>query len=306
MNREAPQQHPDLEAQHAHDLLAVKRRLHREEEKLTKWVEQRKATLEEALNWKTLHHEGLLIQANLFKVKKGMDRVEVVDWNLDANAPMRFIPLDPRLSPHEQIEWRFRKSSKLESAIPHAQRMLEKAEQALASHAQKKAELEACKTVEAVEEFCTRYHLLFKKQPLPKVKSKTPPPKIPYKTFMSETGHAILAGKSAKDNDLLTFHHANGSDWWLHAHNCSGSHVVIKLHKGEEPDSATLKDAAEIALRMSQLKQSGEVTFTQVKWIRPLKAPGKVMVSHNKVFYQDLDDKRWERLRKTPPNHSPS
>lgn len=301
MNREPSSPHPDHEAPFERDLLAVKKRLHREEEKIAKWVEQRKATLEEALNWKTLHHEGLLIQANLFKVKKGMDRVEVLDWNLDANAPMRFIPLDPKLSPAEQIEWRFRKSGKLEAAIPHAQRMLEKAENALTVHLQKKAELEACTTAEALQAFCEKYHLLFKKQPLPRVKPKTPPPKIPYKTFKTESGHSILAGKSAKDNDLLTFHHANGSDWWLHAHNCSGSHVVIKLDKGEEPDPETLKDAAEIALRMSQLKQSGELTFTQVKWIRPLKAPGKVMVSHHKVFYHALDNKRWDRLRHSHP-----
>lgn len=289
-------ENPDVNAQFAKDFLALQKRLQKEQVKLTRTIEHRKAILEEASNWKALHHEGLLLQANLFKVQRGMDRLEVVDWDLDANAPMRFIVLDPRLSPHEQIKWRFRKSTKLQAAIPHAERMLEKSEQALVLHLKKMEELESCKTLEALQLFSEKNHLPLKDQASLKPKVKEPAPKIPYKTFVSETGCTILAGKSAKDNDLLSFHHAKGSDWWMHAHNCSGSHVVIKTKDGEEPDAATLRDAAEVALRLSQLKQSGEVTLTQVKFLRRLKTPGKVMLSQHKVLNSYLDEKRWKRL----------
>ena len=42
-------------------------------------------------------------------------------------------------------------------------------------------------------------------------------------------GHEVLVGRSARDNDELTFRVARQNDLWLHAAGHAGSHVVIRL-----------------------------------------------------------------------------
>src|SRR5688572_5935857 len=42
-------------------------------------------------------------------------------------------------------------------------------------------------------------------------------------------GHEVLVGRSARDNDHLTFGVARPRDVWLHAAGYSGSHVVIRV-----------------------------------------------------------------------------
>ena len=52
-------------------------------------------------------------------------------------------------------------------------------------------------------------------------------------------------GKQAEDNDELSMspEHRAGSDWWMHASGCPGSHVVIR--RSDEPlDNEIVQDAA--------------------------------------------------------------
>ena len=59
-------------------------------------------------------------------------------------------------------------------------------------------------------------------------KSSATPVSLPYKTYISSTGHTILVGKGAKENDELT-KSARSNDYWLHAAGVSGSHVIIPI-----------------------------------------------------------------------------
>jgi predicted ribosome quality control (RQC) complex YloA/Tae2 family protein len=52
-----------------------------------------------------------------------------------------------------------------------------------------------------------------------------------YRTHLFE-GFEILVGRSARDNDHLTFKVARPRDLWLHAHGFPGSHVVIRHPEG--------------------------------------------------------------------------
>ncbi|HEX6133419.1 MAG TPA: NFACT RNA binding domain-containing protein [Longimicrobiales bacterium] len=47
-------------------------------------------------------------------------------------------------------------------------------------------------------------------------------------------GFEILVGRSARDNDELTFRVARPRDLWLHASGHAGSHVVIRAPEGGE------------------------------------------------------------------------
>ena len=70
----------------------------------------------------------------------------------------------------------------------------------------------------------------------------------------------ILVGKSASDNDLLTFKLATPRDFWLHAAGMSGSHVVVR-----NPDNLdrlprdTQRLAAALAAGHSKGRHGGRV-----------------------------------------------
>ncbi|HZI85675.1 MAG TPA: NFACT family protein [Pyrinomonadaceae bacterium] len=116
-------------------------------------------------------------------------------------------------------------------------------------------------------------------------KFKSPSPeKIPgVRRYRSSDGYEILVGRAAQTNDRLTFRIARPHDWWLHAADYPGSHVVIRNHTRAEIPHRTLIEAAQIAAKFSQAGDDSRVTvhYTQRKFLSKPKgaAPGLVRMS---------------------------
>ena len=112
---------------------------------------------------------------------------------------------------------------------------------------------------------------------------------------------AIYVGRNARENDELTFGLAKSDDLWLHARGTPGSHVVVRLGKGNDPPPETIRDAATLALLYSDLKKSGkgDVIYTRRKWVKKAKgqAQGAVTVSQEKSVFVALDKTRLARLK---------
>lgn len=91
----------------------------------------------------------------------------------------------------------------------------------------------------------------------------------PYRQFTWK-GWQILAGKSAKDNDKLTFSIAHKNDIWLHAYGVGGSHVILRQRAGQIPGEDVIKVAAGIAAYYSKSAGSGMVSvmYCQRKMVR--------------------------------------
>jgi predicted ribosome quality control (RQC) complex YloA/Tae2 family protein len=266
--------------------------------KAEKRVSERLETLNDCKNWRKIYHEGLLLQANLFRLKKGMKEVVVSDWENEGKE--RIISLDSLISPKAQVAAIFRRGKKLRTGEKHAERLLKASEYELSNFLEQRKALQSVVDQASLARFCLQYE--FSTEPKQKAlpPKKNPLPAKPYHRFVSQAGLEIWVGKSAKDNDKLTFHFANGLDCWLHAHDYPGSHVVVRCQKGLEPDAETLQDAAELALRYSKAKNSreGEVCLTQVKGLKSVKGyPGKVMVSKPKILRLVLNENRWNRLK---------
>ncbi|WP_455378128.1 NFACT RNA binding domain-containing protein, partial [Petrachloros mirabilis] len=123
----------------------------------------------------------------------------------------------------------------------------------------------------------------------------------PFRRFTSSDGLPIFVGRSARENDELTFGLAKSDDLWLHVRGSSGSHVVVRLKKGTEPPPNTLREAAILALLYSDLKRSGkgEVIYTRRKWVRKARgqAPGAVIVTQEKSISVTLDKARLAALK---------
>ena len=123
----------------------------------------------------------------------------------------------------------------------------------------------------------------------------------PFRRFCSADGLPVFVGRNAHENDELTFGLAKSEDLWLHARGAPGSHVIVRLEKGQEAPPETLRDAATLALLYSDLKKSGkgEVIYTKRKWVKKAKgqAPGAVQVTQEQSLYVHLDRTRLQALK---------
>ena len=72
-------------------------------------------------------------------------------------------------------------------------------------------------------------------------------------------GWTVLAGKTDADNERLSLKLARPNDWWFHIRGMSGSHVVLRVDEGREPDRATLEAAAALAAWHSKARSGGRV-----------------------------------------------
>ena len=74
---------------------------------------------------------------------------------------------------------------------------------------------------------------------------------------LKELLFALQVGKKAEDNDQLSCspEHRDGSDWWMHAAGCPGSHVVIRCGDSSL-DNEVVEDAAALAARQSKCNGS--------------------------------------------------
>ena len=90
----------------------------------------------------------------------------------------------------------------------------------------------------------------------------------------------MYVGKNNFQNDQLTFQTASANDWWFHAKDIPGSHVIVKAEGCELPDR-TFEEAASLAAHYSKSEGSKkvEVQYTQRKNLKkpPAARPGFVV-----------------------------
>jgi predicted ribosome quality control (RQC) complex YloA/Tae2 family protein len=98
----------------------------------------------------------------------------------------------------------------------------------------------------------------------------------PYRRVLIE-GFEVLIGRSAADNDALTFRVAKATDSWLHvAGGTPGSHVVIRNPDRVAIPKSVIERAASFAAWYSKARAGGsvEVHYCKVSDIRkPRGAP---------------------------------
>ena len=117
--------------------------------------------------------------------------------------------------------------------------------------------------------------------------------------FVSSDGFDIYVGKNNMQNDELTFKTGNGNDWWFHAKQMPGSHVLLKTDGKEVPDR-TFEEAASLAAYYSKGREQEkvEVDYVLKKEVKkPAGAkPGFVVYYTNYSMIADTDIKDIKQL----------
>jgi predicted ribosome quality control (RQC) complex YloA/Tae2 family protein len=241
-----------------------------------------------------------LLLPHASKIARGSSEAKLPDWTqTDENGTPREVTLalDPALSAAENAARWLKRSKRYLAAFGRIEARKEEVQRELDLAL---ALLERAQAAEAAAELAA---VELEAGPAPVRRGRAmDAPRIPFRTFKSQSGAPVLVGRSARDNDSLTFKTARGNDLWLHARSVTGAHVVVP-GAGESPDARTLGDAALLAAHFSSLRgeAGAEVAWTRCKYVRKPRgaAPGSVIISQEKTLRVRLDAERLALLLKT-------
>lgn len=117
--------------------------------------------------------------------------------------------------------------------------------------------------------------------------------------YLSSEGYHIYVGKNNLQNEELTFHFANGGDWWFHAKGCAGSHVIVRSNGDELPDSV-FEEAGRLAAYYSKNRGADkvEIDYVEKKHVKKPNGakPGFVVYYTNYSLMIDSDISQIQKL----------
>jgi predicted ribosome quality control (RQC) complex YloA/Tae2 family protein len=102
------------------------------------------------------------------------------------------------------------------------------------------------------------------------------------------SGSRIVVGRSPSENADLTFRVARPNDWWFHAQNVPGAHVILQRDDRSEPPADDIERAASLAAYFSKARTSAKVAidYTLRKHVRAQRdaPPGLVWYTHPRTI----------------------
>ncbi|WP_117236845.1 Rqc2 family fibronectin-binding protein [Thermus sediminis] len=209
-----------------------------------------------------------LLLARLKEVPRGADRVVLPGFD---GAPVE-IPLDPALSPQENAKRLYERTRRLEELSERALDLIPKTEARVKALEEEMARLQGADLEEL---------LALAKRPKEARETRVG------LRYTSPSGFAVLVGRNAKENDLLT-RLAHSEDLWFHAQGVPGSHVILKA-EGKNPPLEDLLFAARLAAYHSKARGEAQVPvdYTRKKHVwRPRKAAlGQVLYTGAKTLF---------------------
>mgnify|MGYP002510058173 FL=1 len=230
---------------------------------------------------------GELLNTYGYNVEPGAKSMEALNYYTNE---MITIPLDDTLTPQENAKKYFDKYGKMKRTYEALSELtiqvkdeIEHLESVLAALdiAQQEEDL-----VQIKEELIESGYI--------RRKGGTKKTKITSKPFhyISSDGFHMYVGKNNYQNDELTFKFATGGDWWFHAKQKAGSHVIVKTEGQELPDR-TFEEAARLAAYYSKGREQNkvEIDYIQKKHVKkPAGAkPGFVVYYTNYSMAIDSD-----------------
>lgn len=219
-----------------------------------------------------------LLMAHLHTIEAGAK--EVVLPNFITGKPVH-IKLKPELSPQKNAEIYYRKSRNRKIEVEHLQKQLAEAQHRLYQLKLQQAQLKNIKDLKQL----LRFRNGWLTNPDNHKEARTQ--RLPYRE-VEVGGFVVRIGRSANDNDALTFKHAHKNDLWLHARDVPGSHVIVRHQPGKPFPKEVIERAAQLAAWYSKRKTESlcPVMVTERKYVRKRKGdePGKVTVERERTI----------------------
>ncbi len=249
--------------------------------KLLKQLEQDLAGHADAAHHKRL---GDLLLANLSTARRQGTRVVLIDYFAADATPVE-IEIDEQSTLPEEAERRFALYSRSKRAVKQitSRTAAVRSElDLLDAHHEALERIIAARDEAKLDQFTAK-----KSAPAARARGSKAEKRIPgTRSYLSSDGFEILVGRTARDNDYLTFKVAKPNDLWLHTGDYSGSHVVVRNATRKDVPHRTLIEAAQLAANFSRARKDPKVDvhYTHRKFVSKPKgaAPGLVRLTRFK------------------------
>ncbi len=232
---------------------------------------------------------GELLNAYGYGIEEGAKSFTALNYYTNEEVT---IPLDETLSARENSIKYFDRYNKLKRTFEATSKLIEevKAEIEHLESISNALDIALCEAdLSQIKEELVEYGYIKKKKTSKKERFTSKP-----FHYISSDGYHMYVGKNNFQNDELSFKFAQGSDWWFHAKDTAGSHVIVKAGDGKLPDK-TFEEAAALAAHYSKAKNLDkvEVDYTLRKNLKKPNAakPGFVIYHTNfsMVISPDID-----------------
>ena len=284
--------------QYASDLLKILSNAH---SRISKKLELQRMELKDCEKGEEYKKLGDMITANIYLLKRGMSSVTLTDYETmlpDGSFALREVELDERLTPAANAQRMYKKYNKSKSAKVALTKQI-----ALGEEEERYIDtvFDALSRAETPSDLSEIREELYRSGYASKMKSyvRAKAPKPVFFEYRTSGGYRVICGKNNIQNEQITFKMAEKTDYWFHAKNIPGSHVLM-MCAGEEPDAKDFTEAAEIAALNS--KAEGEniaVDYTYAKNVKkpPSSKPGFVIYHTNWTAYVTPDKEKTESRR---------
>ncbi len=259
----------------------ISKQLFKELERTATKLNNLKGRIEKGERSDEYYNFGNLLLANRHRLKKGMDKVTVVDYVTNYEI---IIKLNRKNTPQKSIDLYFEKAKDEKINFKISEQLFEGTLKKYNQLKEVETEYENANSVDDYSEIKLKLKISDKKKEKKKV---TDGAKL--RELLIDGKYKVLVGRDSKSNDMLSIKIAKQNDYWFHARGLPGSHVVLRVEdtKIGVPKNI-LKNAAQIAAFYSKAKTAGTapVSYTLAKFVRKKKGmePGKVTIEKEKVL----------------------
>ena len=254
-------------------------------ERIARKLSKQQTELKNCENREQLRICGDLLQANLYRIERGAEYVDVENF-YDENYGTLRIKLNPAISPAANAQKFYKDYQKAKNAENVLTEQIKKGHNELLyveSVLDTVMRAENERDLAQIRDELTEQGYLHRQKGKQKNSAALPP----YE-FVSSDGFKILVGRNNRQNDKLTLKMAGKNDIWLHTKDIHGSHAVV-FADGREVSDTAIYEAARIAAYHSKAQNSSRVPvdYTLIKYVsKPNGAkPGMVIYVNNKTLY---------------------
>lgn len=263
-------------------------------DKLLKKMDNINSKIDDCKNMDLYKTYGELLIANIYKFKKLTDEKEVEVFNYYDNTNVK-IPIDSSKSISQNAEKYFKKYNKMKKTMEVVKIQKKETNKELDYLESLIQEMDNCSNINDVDEVYNEIseNILFSDVNFKNKHKKDKKQDVSSLSNYIKTqvdDFDVLIGKNNKQNDYITFKVANENDYWFHAKDIHGSHLILRCN-GITPKISTIEKCAKLCAYYSKAKFSSHVPvdYALRKHVKkPHGAvPGYVIYTTNKTIYVD-------------------
>jgi predicted ribosome quality control (RQC) complex YloA/Tae2 family protein len=225
----------------------------------------------------TLRQSGELILAYQYALSPGQTELRAA-YELD--QPELVITIDPGMTALENAQRYFERYNKAKRALDDVPALIEDTRGEVDYLTQLQTDLELATNWPEIDEVQQALQAkgYWRGKPRPRMTgaAKSAPLRV-----VTKEGMVIWIGRNSRQNEIVTFEKGSPVDWWLHARDVAGAHVIIKNDGRPIPDYV-FEQAAAMAAYYSASRSEARVIVdvTQRKHVRKIKGGGPGMVTY--------------------------